>query len=45
MLVIIDYGLSNLSSISSALEYLNIEHKCSKEKNIIDNAKGIILPE
>ena len=44
MLAIIDYGLSNLSSISSALEYLEIESKCTNDKKIILDAKGIILP-
>ena len=44
MLAIIDYGLSNLSSISSALEYLDIESKCTNDKKIILDAKGIILP-
>ena len=44
MLAIIDYGLSNLSSISSALEYLEIKSKCTNDKKIILDAKGIILP-
>ncbi|MDR5587658.1 MULTISPECIES: imidazole glycerol phosphate synthase subunit HisH [Clostridium] len=44
MIVIIDYGMGNLKSISNALNNLEIENKISSNKNEIENSKGIILP-
>ncbi|MBN1059495.1 imidazole glycerol phosphate synthase subunit HisH [Clostridium botulinum] len=44
MIVIIDYGMGNLKSISNALNNLEIENKISSDKDEIENSKGIILP-
>ncbi|MBN1468962.1 MAG: imidazole glycerol phosphate synthase subunit HisH [Fusobacteriaceae bacterium] len=44
MIVIIDYGVGNLHSIKSALDYLKIENKVSKDIDEILNADGLILP-
>lgn len=44
MIVIIDYGMGNLKSISNALNKLGLENKISSEKKDIENAKGLILP-
>lgn len=44
MIVIIDYGVGNLHSIKSALDYLKIENKVSKDVDEILNADGLILP-
>lgn len=42
--VIIDYEMGNLWSISSALEYLNCKYKISSDYNEIINSSHIILP-
>lgn len=44
MIVIIDYGMGNLKSVSNALNHLNIENKISDDINEIRNADGLILP-
>lgn len=44
MIVIIDYGMGNLKSVSNALEQIGIEYIVSSDKNEIINADGIILP-
>lgn len=44
MIVIIDYGMGNLKSISNALNNLKIKNKISNDKYEIENSKGIILP-
>lgn len=44
MIVIIDYGMGNLKSVSNALNYLNLENKISDDINEIRNADGLILP-
>jgi glutamine amidotransferase len=44
LIVIIDYGVGNLHSIKSALDYLKIENKVSKDIDEILNADGLILP-
>ena len=44
MIVIIDYGMGNLRSISKAFERLNIKSLISAKKEDIDNADKLILP-
>ncbi|HCW53051.1 MAG TPA: imidazole glycerol phosphate synthase subunit HisH [Clostridium sp.] len=44
MIVIIDYGMGNLKSVSNALNHLNLENKISDDINEIRNADGLILP-
>ncbi|MDR2634898.1 MAG: imidazole glycerol phosphate synthase subunit HisH [Clostridiales bacterium] len=44
MLVIIDYGVGNLFSLSSSLKSLGIESKISAEKEEVLRADRIILP-
>lgn len=44
MIVIIDYGMGNLRSISKAFERLNIKSLISAKKEDIDKADKLILP-
>ena len=45
MIIIVDYGLSNLASIQNMLKYLGVTNvKISSDINEINNAKKIILP-
>lgn len=44
MIVIIDYGLGNLTSVSNALKILKIEHKISDKEEDIRNTDKLILP-
>jgi glutamine amidotransferase len=44
MIVIIDYGMGNLRSISKAFERINIKTLISAKKEDIDNADKLILP-
>jgi imidazole glycerol-phosphate synthase subunit HisH len=44
MIVIIDYGLGNLGSVSNALTLLNIPHIISNKKEDILSASKLILP-
>lgn len=44
MIVIIDYGMGNLSSVKNALDFLGIESKISSDEEEIRNAGGLILP-
>lgn len=44
MIAIIDYGMGNLKSIKNALTLLNIESVSTSDKEVIRNAKAIILP-
>ena len=44
MLAIINYGLGNLRSISSALEKLKVEFICTNNKSDILKANSLILP-
>ncbi|HEX9026996.1 MAG TPA: imidazole glycerol phosphate synthase subunit HisH [Clostridium sp.] len=44
MIVIIDYGMGNLSSVKNALNFLGLESKISSDEEDIRNAKGLILP-
>lgn len=44
MVVIIDYGMGNLKSVSNALNHLNIENKISDDEADIESADALILP-
>lgn len=44
MIVIIDYNIGNLKSVVSAFERLGIKTVVSRDKDIICQAKGIVLP-
>lgn len=44
MIVIVNYGLGNLSSIKNMLDYLNVNSKISNDFKDINNAKFLILP-
>ena len=44
MIVIIDYNLSNLNCVSSAVKYLGFEAKITNEKEYIKCASKLILP-
>lgn len=44
MIVVLDYGISNLSSIANALEYVNAEVVITKEAAQLSKADKIILP-
>ena len=44
MVVIIDYNIGNLSSVTSALKRIGVEAIVSRDKEIIKEAKAIVLP-
>jgi len=44
MIVIIDYGMGNLSSVKNALDFLGLESKISSDEGEIRNSKALILP-
>jgi imidazole glycerol-phosphate synthase subunit HisH len=44
MIVIVDYGMSNIFSIKSALDYLGTDSIVSRDQNYIKNAKKLIFP-
>ena len=44
MVVIIDYGMGNVSSVEKALNFLNIKNIISNDENIIKNSSAILLP-
>jgi len=44
MIVIIDYGMGNLSSVKNALNFLGLESKISSHEEEIRNANALILP-
>lgn len=44
MVVIIDYNVGNLSSVTGALKRLGIEATVTRDKELIRQAKAIILP-
>ncbi|MBC7109659.1 MAG: imidazole glycerol phosphate synthase subunit HisH [Archaeoglobi archaeon] len=43
-IVIVDYGLGNLKSVSKALEYAGAEPLISRDPSEIERARGVILP-
>ena len=44
MIVVIDYGLGNLASVTNALNTLGVKNKISSDPLVIQKAKGLILP-
>ena len=44
MIVIVDYGLGNIGSISNMLNRLHIKNKISNNVDDIKNSKALILP-
>lgn len=44
MITIVDYGLGNLFSLKSSLEYIGLNSIITNDKNEIRNSKAIILP-
>lgn len=44
MVVIIDYNIGNLSSVTSALKRVGIEAVITRDKELIRQAKAIVLP-
>ena len=44
MIIIIDYGVGNLRSISSKLDMIGIKNKVSSNENDIDDSARLILP-
>ena len=44
MIVVIDYGLGNLASVTNALNKLGIKNKISSNPSVIKKAKALILP-
>ncbi len=44
MIAVIDYGVGNLFSLCSSLNYLSIDSVVTRDKNIIEKADKIILP-
>ena len=44
MIVIVNYGLGNLSSIKNMFDYLNVNSKISNDYKDINMAKYLILP-
>jgi imidazole glycerol-phosphate synthase subunit HisH len=44
MIGIIDYGMGNLHSVSKALERMNYDYVISDSPEVLNQAKGLILP-
>lgn len=44
MIAVVDYGAGNLFSVANALQFLGIDYKVTKEREVICAADGIILP-
>ena len=44
MIAVIDYGVGNLFSLLSSLNYVGLDTKLTYNIEEIKNAKGIILP-
>ena len=44
MIAVVDYGVGNLFSLCSSLNYLNIESVVTGDKSVIEKADKIILP-
>lgn len=45
MVAIIDYGVGNLFSLNSSLKYIGAEAVITGDKNAIEKADRLILPE
>jgi glutamine amidotransferase len=44
VIVVLDYGMGNLGSISNMLSRLRVEHRVSGDSGDLDRAAGVILP-
>lgn len=44
MIVIIDYNVGNLKSVTSAFKRIGVETVVSRDKDVISKANGIVLP-
>lgn len=44
MIAIVDYGVGNLFSLSSSLNYIGVENVVTADKNKIDSSSAVILP-
>ena len=44
MIVIIDYNVGNLKSVTNAFRRIGLETVVSRDHNVIRQAKGIVLP-
>lgn len=44
MIVIIDYGMGNLKSVSKAFEFIGEEVIVSRDAEVVKNADGLVLP-
>ena len=44
MIAVIDYGVGNLFSLSSALRYLGLESRITRDAEEIEKADRVILP-
>ncbi len=44
MIVVIDYGVGNVRSVTNALRYIGCDVRVSCERGAIEDADGIILP-
>lgn len=44
MIIILDYGISNIGAVKNALNFLNFKSIISSKKNEIETAKKIIIP-
>ncbi len=43
-IIVIDLGLSNLKSLGNSLNQIGVNFKITKERNLIKNARKVILP-
>ena len=44
MIVVIDYGVGNLFSLSASLKYIGAESAVTSDRSVIENSSSIILP-
>ncbi|HEY3275181.1 MAG TPA: imidazole glycerol phosphate synthase subunit HisH [Syntrophorhabdaceae bacterium] len=44
MIAIVDYGMGNLKSVTNAFQKLHADAVITRDKSIIEKAKGIVLP-
>lgn len=44
MIAIVDYGAGNLHSVKKALDFLGADNIITDDKQVIENADGVILP-
>lgn len=44
MIAIVDYGMGNLKSVTNAFQKLHADAVITRDKSVIEKAKGIVLP-